>query len=235
MVMINGRTPSFSAMHRLWALASLLVVSGSLEAFAAGKPSTGTSSPCNAEFRTSVDTVIEGVVTSVAAAIVDEGKGVYRHGVDGTRCQVDSIEKSTGADLLFTTNHLRSKTRRSTIVKLDNPAAGSISKGVWNVTQTFHLHIHDFGAVPVGTSILHRASFHIAYEGNTYKFRYQYEPEDGTVLCRITRVSSTVWTLESLDSHQARLWFGGSFGDPTVYPPSLGDYIAPFHLTITLQ
>ena len=175
--MFNGRTPSFSAVHRLAVLACLFVISGSLEVFAAGKPSAGTSSPCNAEFRSAVDTVIDGVVTTVPAAIVDEGKGIYRHGVDGTRCQVDSIDKATGPDLLFTTNHLRSKTRRSTVVRLDNPAAGSVSKGVWTVGETFHLHINDFGAVPVGTEIVHRASFHITHQGQNYKFRYQYVPD----------------------------------------------------------
>jgi hypothetical protein len=204
----------------------LLLVATPATAQGKGKPGDDTSNPkCTVLF---ANTGVE--------AIVDDGRGIYSDGVDGTTCTVLRSDGSgTSGDFLFTLNAKKGvKTSRSALLYLDEPVAGSVSQGVWVVGGMFHLKIKQLGDIPVGQTVLHRASFHVPYLDENYKFRYGWDPGDGTPLTSITRHSSTLWTIRSVDTHVARLWTGGSYGDGTVYE-QVGDYVAPFEMTITLK
>lgn len=181
--------------------------------------------PCTATF---TNTGVEG--------ITDEGKGTYSSGVDGTQCDILKTDGSgTSGDFLFTLNYVRgAKTSRNAIIYLNNPVAGSTSRGVWVVGTLFHLKIKNLGDIPVGSTIFHRANFHVPYGGQNYKLRYAFVENDGTSGTWITRTSTSQWVVTSIEPHAARLWTGGAFGDPTVYEQQ-GDYDVPFTLTINLK
>jgi hypothetical protein len=203
-----------------------------------GKPGSGTapadgSGTCTALFRNTFDGFY---------GIVDEGKGIYSGGVDGTRCTINALSGSNPGDLLFTLNAVKgAKTTRAAVLWLDKPIGDSLNRGAWTITGTtsFHLKINELlQLVAVGQVVDHRASFHITYLGRNYKFRYNWMTDGGsTVPVRITRRKINEWTIESIPAavdqhpHIARLWSGGGYGDGTVYE-ALGDYNTPFHLTI---
>jgi len=191
----------------------------------AGKPAESPDRRCTVLF---TNTGVE--------AIVDEGRGIYSDGVDGTTCTImRSDGTGTSGDFLFTLNNKAgARTSRSALLYLDEPAPGSTSRGVWVVGGQFHLKIKQLGDMPVGQTIFNRAGFHVPYLGENYKFRYGWDPDDGTALTSITRHSATVWTIRSVDTHFARLWTGGGYGDGTVYAQQ-GDYVAPFEITVTLK
>ncbi len=195
-------------------------------------PSDG-SGTCTALFRNTPDGFY---------GIVDEGKGIYSGGVDGTRCTINSLSASSPGDLLFTLNAVKgAKKSRAAVVWLDKPLGSAPSRGSWTITgsTSFHLKVNELlQLAAVGQVVDHRASFHITYLGQNYKFRYNWFTDgEGTVPVRITRHQINEWTIESLPAaldpypHIGRLWSGGGYGDGTVYE-ALGDYNTPFHLTI---